>query len=82
MDNAVVVLCIIVGAGLSVLLAYSATHMFFRQGPEIDDIALKKRRAQIQYMREVRMRNHKFIAATCGDTPITVRAFLSGPVDA
>jgi hypothetical protein len=73
MDNAVVVLCIVVGAGLGVLLAYAATHMFFQRAPDSDDEAAKKRLAQVQYMREVRIRNHRFIAAQCGESPMMVR---------
>lgn len=66
MDYPVIVLCIIAGAGAAVVLAYAATHAFFRRhaGKDADDEGANA--SQVQYMREVRWRNHDTIAAAHG----------------
>lgn len=66
MDDQVVVLLVIVGAGLAILMGWAATHRFYLPGPKEDTQTAGNEFSQVQYMREVRLRNMEGIAGSYG----------------
>ncbi|KAK5114134.1 hypothetical protein LTR62_002704 [Meristemomyces frigidus] len=63
MNATVVVLCVIVGCGVTVLMGWALTHRLFPSDvapPEDAD------GSQARYMREVRLRHHDDLAAGLG----------------
>ena len=68
MDANLIVLLIILGAGLAVLMGYGATHVLFRASPGKSDVeglvASADELTQLQYMRQVRLRNLDVLAAS------------------
>ena len=65
MDNSVIVLIAIVGAGGVVLLGFAFTNHWVKRSPESFE-AMNNQFSQEQYMREVRLRNQDLIAAQYG----------------
>lgn len=65
-DQSIVVLCCIVGAGVAVFMGWAISHRFY-DVPTRNGIAdTANEFSQAQYMREVRLRHHDDIAMAFG----------------
>ncbi|KAK4541982.1 hypothetical protein LTR36_007182 [Oleoguttula mirabilis] len=66
-NNSLIVLCCIAGAGIAVFLGWAMTHRFTRPVPDATTHAgLGNDFSQAQYMREVRLRHHDDLAVAFG----------------
>ena len=64
-DHTVIVLCVIIGAGASVVLGWAIAHHF--ESPAAGDNDVRTQEAdQAIYMREVRLRHHDDLAMMFG----------------
>ncbi|KAF1821354.1 uncharacterized protein K489DRAFT_410841 [Dissoconium aciculare CBS 342.82] len=67
LDVNLTVLLIVVGAAASVLLAYAFTHVFWRPIPQESAVSKSEEElSQVQYMRQVRLRNLDILADSLG----------------